>query len=50
MIGGNELGPRYVSELIYLVITNLIGAIVNAYIFGEIAVLINQANPKESAN
>ena len=48
MIGGNELGPKETSELIYVVTINLIGAIVNAYIFGELAVLITQFGRKES--
>ena len=48
VIGGNELGPKETSELIYVVTINLIGAIVNAYIFGELAVLITQIGRKES--
>ena len=48
VIGGNELGPKETSELIYVVTINLIGAIVNAYIFGELAVLITQFGRKES--
>ena len=40
VIGGNELGPKETIELVYVVSINLIGAIVNAYIFGELAVLI----------
>jgi len=40
VIGGNELGPKELNELIFMVICNLTGAIVQAYIFGELAVLI----------
>ena len=46
VIGGNELGPKETIELIYIVMINLIGAIVNAYIFGELAVLIAQIDRK----
>ena len=46
VIGGNELGPKETIELIYVVAINLIGAIVNAYIFGELAVLIAQMGRK----
>ena len=48
VIGGNELGPRETSELVYVVMINLIGAIVNAYIFGELAVLLTQIGRKEA--
>ena len=44
VIGGNELGPKEVNELIFMVILNLTGAIVQAYIFGELAVLISQVD------
>ena len=44
VIGGNELGPKELSELIFMVICNLTGAIVQAYIFGELAVLIGQVD------
>ena len=48
VIGGNELGPRETSELVYVVMINLIGAIVNAYIFGELAVLLTQIDRKQA--
>ena len=46
VVGGNELGPKETVELVYIVAINLIGAIVNAYIFGELAVLIAQFDRK----
>ena len=48
VIGGNELGPRETSELVYVVMINLIGAIVNAYIFGELAALLTQIDRKQA--
>ena len=42
VIGGNELGPQTDAQYIYIVTVNLTGAIVNAIIFGELAVLIAQ--------
>lgn len=44
VIGGNELGPRELGELIFMVVSNLVGAIFQAYIFGELAVLITQVD------
>ena len=44
VIGGNELGPKELNELIFMVVLNLTGAIVQAYIFGELAVLIGQVD------
>ena len=44
VIGGNELGPKELNELIFMVVCNLTGAIVQAYIFGELAVLIGQVD------
>lgn len=46
VIGGNELGPKELSELIFCVMINLTGAIFQAYIFGELAVLISQVGVK----
>ena len=40
VIGGNEMGPKELQELVFMVIINLTGAIFQAYIFGELAVLI----------
>ena len=49
IVGGNELGPSSDLELFFIVSANLIGAIVNAQIFGELAVLLNQLNRKGAA-
>lgn len=49
VLGGNELGPSNNNELIYIVSINLIGAIVNAQIFGELAVLLSQLNRKDAS-
>ncbi len=40
VIGGNELGPQCIEQYIFIVSVNLTGAIMNAIIFGELAVLI----------
>lgn len=47
VIGGNEMGPKESSELFFCVTINLIGAIFNSYIFGELAVLLATADSKE---
>lgn len=49
VLGGNELGPSQVAELFYVVIINLLGAIVNAQIFGELAVLLSQLGGKDAS-
>jgi uncharacterized protein YjbI with pentapeptide repeats len=41
VIGGNELGPQTEIQYAYIVFVNLTGAIVNAIIFGDLAVLID---------
>jgi len=41
VIGGNELGPQTEIQYMYIVFVNLTGAIVNAIIFGDLAVLID---------
>lgn len=46
VIGGNEMGPKELQELVFMVIINLTGAIFQAYIFGELAVLIAQVGRK----
>jgi energy-coupling factor transporter ATP-binding protein EcfA2 len=49
VIGGNEMGPKELSELVFMVMINLTGAIFQAYIFGELAVLIAQVGTKEKS-
>ena len=46
VIGGNEMGPKELPEIVFMVIVNLTGAIFQAYIFGELAVLIAQVGRK----
>ena len=48
VIGGNEMGPKESSELLFCVAVNLIGAIFNSYIFGELAVLLATTDANES--
>ena len=43
------MGPKESSELFFCVTINLIGAIFNSYIFGELAVLLATADSKEGA-
>ena len=43
------MGPKESNELLFCVAVNLIGAIFNSYIFGELAVLLNTADSKENA-
>ena len=50
VIGGNEMGPKELPEIVFMVIINLTGAIFQAYIFGELAVLIAQVGKKSQAS
>ena len=50
VIGGNEMGPKELPEIVFMVIVNLTGAIFQAYIFGELAVLIAQVGRKSQQN
>lgn len=49
VIGGNELAPKELTEIVYAAVINLTGAICQAYIFGELAVLIAQVGRKSQA-
>ena len=47
-LGGNEMGPRTTTEIVYIFIV-LIGLILyNAVIFGEMTVLVSEVSKKES--
>ena len=46
IIGGNEMGPTEMRELVFMVVVNLMGAIYQAYIIGEVAVLVGQVGSK----
>jgi hypothetical protein len=48
VIGGNELGPTDITELIYIVAINVMGAIFNAGVFGELAVLLSNVSRADS--
>jgi hypothetical protein len=49
MLGGNDVGPRSIVQLIFVAAMLLMAAIINANIFGNMAVLIQSLNRK-SAN
>jgi len=46
MLGGNEIGPRTAIEIIFICIGLVLCAIINANIFGEMAVLVQMASRK----
>ena len=46
MLGGNDVGPRGEFQLLFIVIILLLGAIINANIFGNMAVLLSSLNRK----
>lgn len=46
MLGGNDIGPRGSFQLAFITILLFAGAIINANIFGNIAVLLQQLNRK----
>ena len=48
MLNGNEIGPRSVGSLTFVSVILLLGAIVNANIFGNMAVIIQDLNKKAS--
>ena len=48
MLNGGEVGPRTEIELIFVSVIMLAGAIINANIFGNMAVLIQNMNRKDT--
>lgn len=46
MLGGNEMGPRTDFENGFVGMIMLLGAVINANIFGEMAVLVMMINRK----
>lgn len=46
MLNGNEIGPRKVISLIFVSFVLILGAMVNANIFGNMAVIIQEMNKK----
>ena len=48
MLGGNDIGPRGTAQLLFVAISLLMAAIINANIFGNITVLMQSLNRKAS--
>jgi hypothetical protein len=48
MLNGNEIGPRTIQTLVFVSTVLIIGAMVNANIFGNMAVIIQEMNKKDS--
>ena len=48
MLNGNEVGPRDFGLYIYASIALIVGAMINANIFGNMAVLLQELNKKAS--
>jgi len=48
MLGGNDIGPRGEFQLGFVVICLILGAIINANIFGNMAVILSALNRKAS--
>ena len=48
MLAGNEVGPRNTESVVFVAIVLIIGAIINANIFGNMAVIIQELNKKAS--
>jgi len=48
MLGGNELGPVTTMEKAFVAFIMLAGNIINANIFGEMAVLVQTINKRSS--
>ena len=46
MLNGDELGPRNLKALWFISIILLLGAIINANMFGELAILVTAMNRK----
>jgi len=46
MLGGNDVGPRTDVQLVFVTLMLVMAAIINANIFGNIAVLIQSLNRK----
>ena len=46
MLNGDELGPRTITSLWFISIVLILGAVINAYIFGNLAVILTEMNQK----
>ena len=49
MLGGNEMAPRTELEIVFIDVVLLTCAIINANIFGEMAVLVQMSTRKSAA-
>lgn len=47
VFGLNEVAPRAVVEILVVTLMMIISAMVNAYIFGEMAVLVQEMDKKD---
>jgi hypothetical protein len=47
VFGLNEVAPRAVTEIVVIIIMMIISAMVNAFIFGEMAVLVQEVDKKD---
>lgn len=48
ILNGNEVGPRTKQELVFVSFTLIVSAIINAHIFGSLAVIIQELNKKSA--
>lgn len=46
VLAGNDIGPRNTIQIIFCATLVTVGAIINANIFGELAVLVSALNRK----
>jgi hypothetical protein len=47
-LGGNEMGPRTTTEICIMIIMLILLALVNALVFGEMTVLVQEASRKST--
>ena len=47
VFGLNEVAPRELMEIIVVILMMIISAMANAYIFGEMAVLVQEMDKKD---
>jgi len=47
-IGGNEMGPRTDGEILYIILVMVYLVLYNAFIFGQMSVLVSEVSKKES--
>ena len=47
-LGGNEMGPRSDTEIFVMFLTLTLLILVNAYVFGQMSVLVGEASKKSA--